>query len=195
MAGASLFWEKSAAGWLLVADLLWEKSTAGWWLISQANRAHVGTHDFTQSQIITPMWPRKSVTHAFLRTSAAQSRPGAHALSWPVAARSDKILRAEARRPGTSTDNCLPKRDYERERSRNKGEPGPRGHPHPSDMDSFVRGESRPGRKRVRSGGTAVFFTAWSMRAHRTPVSLIRRRGGPGARPVASGATALFFWK
>jgi hypothetical protein len=38
MAGAGLFWEKSTAGWLLVADLLWEKSTAGWWLISQANK-------------------------------------------------------------------------------------------------------------------------------------------------------------
>jgi hypothetical protein len=39
VAGAGLFWEKSTAGWLLVADLLWEKSTADWWLISQANRA------------------------------------------------------------------------------------------------------------------------------------------------------------
>jgi hypothetical protein len=38
MAGAGSFWEKSTAGWLLVAGLLWEKSTAGWWLISQANR-------------------------------------------------------------------------------------------------------------------------------------------------------------
>jgi hypothetical protein len=38
MAGAGLFWEKSTAGWLLVADLFWEKSTVGWWLISQANR-------------------------------------------------------------------------------------------------------------------------------------------------------------
>jgi hypothetical protein len=34
----NLFWEKSTAGWLLVADLLWEKSIAVWWLISQANR-------------------------------------------------------------------------------------------------------------------------------------------------------------
>jgi hypothetical protein len=41
MAGAGLFWEKSTAGWLLVAGLVWEKSTAGWWLISQANRAHL----------------------------------------------------------------------------------------------------------------------------------------------------------
>jgi hypothetical protein len=41
MAGADLFWEKSTAGWLLMAGLLWEKSTAGWWLISQANRALV----------------------------------------------------------------------------------------------------------------------------------------------------------
>jgi hypothetical protein len=38
MAGAGLLWEKSTAGWLLVAGSLWEKSTAGWWLISQANR-------------------------------------------------------------------------------------------------------------------------------------------------------------
>jgi hypothetical protein len=38
MAGTDLFWEKSTAGWLLVADLFWDKSTAGWWLISQANR-------------------------------------------------------------------------------------------------------------------------------------------------------------
>jgi hypothetical protein len=37
MAGADLFWEKSTAGWLLMADLLWEKNTAGWWLISQGN--------------------------------------------------------------------------------------------------------------------------------------------------------------
>jgi hypothetical protein len=29
MAGAGLFWEKSTAGWLLVAGLFWEKSTAG----------------------------------------------------------------------------------------------------------------------------------------------------------------------
>jgi hypothetical protein len=29
MAGADLLWEKSTAGWLLVAGLLWEKSTAG----------------------------------------------------------------------------------------------------------------------------------------------------------------------
>jgi hypothetical protein len=43
MAGADLFWDKSTAGWLLVAGLLWEKSTAGWWLISQANRAVVGS--------------------------------------------------------------------------------------------------------------------------------------------------------
>jgi hypothetical protein len=35
MAGAGFFWEKSTAGWLLVAGLLWEKSTAGGWLISQ----------------------------------------------------------------------------------------------------------------------------------------------------------------
>jgi hypothetical protein len=39
VAGADLFWEKSTAGWLLVAGLFWEKSTAGWWLISQTNRA------------------------------------------------------------------------------------------------------------------------------------------------------------
>jgi hypothetical protein len=38
MAGADLFWEKSTAGWLLMAGLFWEKSTAGWWLISQTNR-------------------------------------------------------------------------------------------------------------------------------------------------------------
>jgi hypothetical protein len=37
VADAGLFWEKSTADWLLVADLLWEKSAAGWWLISQAN--------------------------------------------------------------------------------------------------------------------------------------------------------------
>jgi hypothetical protein len=41
MAGAGLFWEKSTAGWLLVAGLFWEKSTASWWLISQANRAGI----------------------------------------------------------------------------------------------------------------------------------------------------------
>jgi hypothetical protein len=29
MTGAGLFWEKSTAGWLLVASLFWEKSTAG----------------------------------------------------------------------------------------------------------------------------------------------------------------------
>jgi hypothetical protein len=44
MAGADLFWEKSTAGWLLVAGLFWEKSTAGWWLISQANRARLFEH-------------------------------------------------------------------------------------------------------------------------------------------------------
>jgi hypothetical protein len=36
MAGADFFWEKSTAGWLLVAGSFGEKSTAGWWLISQA---------------------------------------------------------------------------------------------------------------------------------------------------------------
>jgi hypothetical protein len=40
MVGADLFWEKSTAGWLLVAGLFWEKSTAGWWLINQTNRRH-----------------------------------------------------------------------------------------------------------------------------------------------------------
>jgi hypothetical protein len=40
MASADLFWEKSTAGWLLVAGLFWEKSTVGWWLISQTNRLH-----------------------------------------------------------------------------------------------------------------------------------------------------------
>jgi hypothetical protein len=38
VAGADLFWEKSTAGWLLVAGLFWEENTAGWWLISQTNR-------------------------------------------------------------------------------------------------------------------------------------------------------------
>jgi hypothetical protein len=41
MIDADLFWEKSTAGWLLVAGFLWEKSTAGWWLIRQANRGIV----------------------------------------------------------------------------------------------------------------------------------------------------------
>jgi hypothetical protein len=45
MAGADLFWEKSTAGWLLMAGLFWEKSTAGWWLISKANRTCVGWFD------------------------------------------------------------------------------------------------------------------------------------------------------
>jgi hypothetical protein len=43
MTGAGLFWEKSTAGWWLVADLFWEKSTAGWWLTSQANRTLIRT--------------------------------------------------------------------------------------------------------------------------------------------------------
>jgi hypothetical protein len=30
MAGAGVFWEKSTAGWLLVAGLMWEKNTTGW---------------------------------------------------------------------------------------------------------------------------------------------------------------------
>jgi hypothetical protein len=38
VAGAGLFWEKSTAGWLLVAGSFWEKSNVGWWLISRANR-------------------------------------------------------------------------------------------------------------------------------------------------------------
>jgi hypothetical protein len=41
MADADLFWEKSTAGWLLVAGLFWEKSTAGWWLISRTNRPRI----------------------------------------------------------------------------------------------------------------------------------------------------------
>jgi hypothetical protein len=32
-----LFWEKSTAGWLLVANLFWGESTVGCWLISQVN--------------------------------------------------------------------------------------------------------------------------------------------------------------
>jgi hypothetical protein len=36
--GADLFWEKSTAGWSLVAGLFWEKNTTGWWLISRTNR-------------------------------------------------------------------------------------------------------------------------------------------------------------
>jgi hypothetical protein len=39
MTGADLLWEKSTAGWLLVAGLFWEKSTDDWWLISQTNGA------------------------------------------------------------------------------------------------------------------------------------------------------------
>jgi hypothetical protein len=42
MAGVGLFWKKSTADWLLVADLFWEKSIAGWWLISQAKEQGVG---------------------------------------------------------------------------------------------------------------------------------------------------------
>jgi hypothetical protein len=30
MASADLYWEKSTAGWLLVAGLFWEKSTVSW---------------------------------------------------------------------------------------------------------------------------------------------------------------------
>jgi hypothetical protein len=41
VAGADLFWDKSTAGWLLVAGLFWDKSTIDWWLISQAIRALV----------------------------------------------------------------------------------------------------------------------------------------------------------
>jgi hypothetical protein len=41
VAGAGLFWEKSTAGWLLMAGLFWEKSTVSWWLISQTNRAQI----------------------------------------------------------------------------------------------------------------------------------------------------------
>jgi hypothetical protein len=58
MAGAGLFWEKSTAGWLLVADLFWEKSTAGWWLISQANRLEVAPPQelVTNLQLGDAMW-------------------------------------------------------------------------------------------------------------------------------------------
>jgi hypothetical protein len=34
MAGAGLFWQKSTAGLLLMADLFWEKSTTGWVLVA-----------------------------------------------------------------------------------------------------------------------------------------------------------------
>jgi hypothetical protein len=47
VAGADFFWEKSTAGWLLVAGLFWEKNTIGWWLISQANRAQGRTQPET----------------------------------------------------------------------------------------------------------------------------------------------------
>jgi hypothetical protein len=67
MAGAGLFWEKSTAGWLLVADLLWEKSTAGWWLISQANRADkwdnlgIITEEHMKMQKFTYYWVKNLV--------------------------------------------------------------------------------------------------------------------------------------
>jgi hypothetical protein len=66
MAGAGFFWEKSTAGWLLVADLFWEKTTVGWWLISQANRAvsanvpygEVGAHLFFEelASLVPEYW-------------------------------------------------------------------------------------------------------------------------------------------
>jgi hypothetical protein len=44
MAGAGLLWEKSTAGWLLVAGLFWDKSTAGWWPSEQGAGLHMITH-------------------------------------------------------------------------------------------------------------------------------------------------------
>jgi hypothetical protein len=41
MADANLFWEKSIAGWFLMAGLFREKSTVGWCLISEANRGYL----------------------------------------------------------------------------------------------------------------------------------------------------------
>jgi hypothetical protein len=57
MAGAGLFWEKSTAGWLLVAGLLWEKSTADWWLIIQANGAYVVRPLPPSRQLSEARWP------------------------------------------------------------------------------------------------------------------------------------------
>jgi hypothetical protein len=42
MAGAGLFWEKSTAGWLLVAGLFWEKNTAGWLVADKSSEQGVG---------------------------------------------------------------------------------------------------------------------------------------------------------
>jgi hypothetical protein len=56
LAGAGLFWEKSTAGWLLVAGLLWEKSNAGWWLISQA--MHKGKRKKQEKTICGKYWSR-----------------------------------------------------------------------------------------------------------------------------------------
>jgi hypothetical protein len=57
MAGADLFWEKSTAGWLLVAGLFWEKSTAGWWLISRTNRLRTISFYIFDNALILPIRP------------------------------------------------------------------------------------------------------------------------------------------
>jgi hypothetical protein len=55
MVGTGLFWDKSTAGWLLMAGLLWEKSTSGWWLISQANRV-IELQLISSFLLITDWW-------------------------------------------------------------------------------------------------------------------------------------------
>jgi hypothetical protein len=75
MAGAGLFWDKSTAGWLLVAGLFWEKSTVGWWLISQANRAIIFWSSFPQQVLI-------QANRAIIFWSSFPQQVLIHCLAW-----------------------------------------------------------------------------------------------------------------
>jgi hypothetical protein len=74
MAGADLFWEKSIAGWLLMAGLFWEKSTVSRWLISQMNRC-VGCVYVTNR---APVWKLPPHRRSGLEPCVEVSKPHWH---------------------------------------------------------------------------------------------------------------------
>jgi hypothetical protein len=86
MTGADLFWDKSTAGWLLVAGLFWEKSTVAWWLISQANRALVRT--------VTTNKRAKKCRHIYTYQSWCTRVQRSPACPWPGSRHGFRLLQA-----------------------------------------------------------------------------------------------------
>jgi hypothetical protein len=88
-----LFWEKSTAGWLLMAGLFWQKSTAGWWLISQTNRAD--KKDTALRRSWSPMLSMTNPMACFRSASTVMRSRGARRVVW----RRSPLCRQLAREP------------------------------------------------------------------------------------------------